>query len=368
MGKRTPVTRRNALKSTGLAAVSLASVAGSAKKLPDPVSIRRSEGNPASYDEVLRARRRYIREWRRRVGPNRSLPEFITLTTPRGDTTARSVFAYDFELLSDGTPVEWVGTVERAPVDTAGTTAKSSSLVAEAHERTGRQFAALRDTRTATVGTSDVDTQATDRWTEWLNRGSSGDTMILEPYGTWQFQIDHVASPDDTTVHAIKSHLEQQAGKNKDWNSPWENDRNTVRHNYDRSYDNVNADIVSHRPKNDFSQSVSTSLTLSFDSSGPSLAVEYSYSQPAADVIDESRTHEEDKGRWEMTIAKHSIPAETNTYYTPASMAKIQGSDYRYSDVICLVEATAYWKDYSPLFGSNSHHDHRGFYLWIDSS
>lgn len=200
-GEKIRSNRRNVLKalSAGITVTGISSVSGGAKVKPSKIEIRRSQKNPIPLKAVLKKRQAYIKRWTKNNN-HKKLKSFVTLSSPRFSPKT-SIFSYDFELLEDGTPVEYFGTVTENPAEnttvekesTAQENPRGEKIIEKLHERSSKRFAENRSFVARTSGGSDsIGTMSSPtNWSDWTSRNSTGNTDVVKPYGTWEWSLDH---------------------------------------------------------------------------------------------------------------------------------------------------------------------------------
>lgn len=329
--------RRKFISSAALSGSLLASGAGlvgaSSESLDaHTIQIRRDIGDPLAEEEIERKRTEAIEQWqqqRRLSDPN------LVFSLPSTNEVSGEVYAYNFEITPNGTPVQHTGRMVRDPVqgeekDYRLSNSKLNQDITTLHSEADRKANGDLSYQTDTpVTVSDLTTQPQDDPTiekdveNWSVVGNDSSSVWRRPAGIIRYELIHRENTN-TGHHAMQMEHDMEAGHQKHEKGRWE-DGEFWRNRKEKVFNDwgsgqLNAEYEADVPHNDPDESID-SRSYSFSAgfpSGVNGSIGYTYSQDAIDVTNKTSSSIE-KCQWDMECFGDDVQ-DHRAYWEPMSV------------------------------------------------
>lgn len=333
-------SRRDVLKygsliaSTGLFGSGVGAVSGSTV---DPVRLRGTRDDPVSRREIIQARYSYINEWLEKSARRNSDERLISVATPVPRNS--KIGAYNFEMVENGTPVEYRGEVETTDLEsdggyyTSGTDDQFQMIRSEADEHAETRASEMStETVPDPESESAVGTYDEPAWKDVsYSLGSYENTHTHEPAGRFNYRHDHRGGEG---VQAVKTEMDMKSGHMLGWtggqyheNATFNNSLGDTKHQWDPvGYSSgISADFENRYPQGTESGSVSKSVSAAIVDIG----VSFGYTQSTLKMVDWSEEEDDNYTRWKAQISAGSKVGKTNAVYTPISFFDVDSKSPR---------------------------------------
>jgi hypothetical protein len=275
--------------------------------------IRRDLDDPLAEDELERKRTEAIEQWqqgRRLSDPN------LVFSLSSTNAASGEIYAYNFEITPNGTPVQHTGRMVRDPIETEtkNYVLSRSNLeqgISTLHTRADRKAATSSTRRTdAPVTASDLTTDSRENPTirkdveQWGRVGKDSDEIWRRPAGIIRYELKHKENPD-SGHHAMQMQHDMEPGHQKYEKGKWDEGR-FWRNREEKVYNDWGSSQLTTKyeadvPYNDPDEQIN-SQSFSFSAGYPagiSGMINYTYSQDAIDVTNKTSPTIEDC-RWDM--------------------------------------------------------------------
>jgi hypothetical protein len=317
------------------------------------VRVRRNPRNPISVEEILKKRRRAAKSYRQKINTQTINDGAIATPKYEGD----SIYAYNFSI-SNGVPEEYFGTYDRYEDKGYTITSDPSNEVRNLHEIADEKMA--EESCISSSQSSSIRGGDDEMWSEMSKRYEHGDTRNLEPYGTISFDFWYRTDPDDESIRGVPVDYSIQSGNNIDqWNSGWKITEGEVQNDW-RGVDEL-SEVFPNKEELEGGDSVSGSydetISESISINVGSMNFNWTYSQKASTVVDESNTHIYDNAKHRMDVAYKSNNSRTRAGMTPGSIVNGVYPDQELGILTMKAKWAKGLDDWNPWNDGNQEHE-----------